>query len=273
MTVSEQGAWQFPGLLRHQRIRAGWTQEELAEAASLSVGTISGLERGNIQRPQRDTVQLLADALGLHGGARAAFERTARGHTLDLPTVSAQIGALSAATQALPRDVKSFTGREPDLLKLMDAAKDAAASDDVAIATIGGMAGVGKTALAVHAGHLLTNQFPDGQIFLPLNGHTPGQRAVEPSEALESLLLLTDFRKIPADLEARAGLWRKYLAGKRILLVLDDAVNSDQVRPLLPGTPGSLVLVTSVACRKLFYGVKGGTMEHVLCSCTCPARR
>lgn len=246
MTVSDQGIGQFAGLLRDQRIRAGWTQEELAEAAGLSIRTISGLERGTIQKPQRETIRLLADALGLDRDVRTTFEKSARGHALDLPAVSTQVGGLSEATRALPRDVRSFTGREPELLQLMNAARDAASSGSVvAIAAIGGMAGVGKTALAVHAAHQLAGQFPDGQIFLPLNGHTPGQQPADPSDALESLLLLTGSRKIPAGLEPRAALWRKYLAGKRVLLVLDDAVGSDQVRSLLPGTPGSLVLVTS----------------------------
>ena len=128
----------------------------------------------------------------------------------------------------------------------MNTAQEIAISGGVVtIAAIGGMAGIGKTALAVHAAHLLAEQFPDGQIFLSLNAHTPGQQPAKPFDALESLLLLTDVRKMPAGMDARAALWRKYLAGKRVLLVLDDAANSDQVLPLLPGTPGSLVLVTS----------------------------
>lgn len=242
-----RGTGQFAGLLRDLRIRAGWTQEELAEAASLSVRTVSGLERGTIRRPQRETVNLLAEALGLDPDIRIAFERVARGHVQDLPTAITQVTTgTSAATRTLPRDVRSFTGREPELLQLMNAADDIVSSDGaVAIVAIGGMAGVGKTALAVHAAHRLAERFPDGQIFLTLNGHTPGQPPVDPADALESLLLLTDVRKIPKGLEPRAGLWRKHLAGKRVLLVLDDAASTDQVRPLLPGAPGSLVFVTS----------------------------
>ena len=109
------------------------------------------------------------------------------------------------------------------------------------------MAGIGKTTLAVHAAHQLAGQFPDGQIFLPLHAHTPGQRPVDPADALASLLLAAGIsaQAIPPGLEARAGCWRDYLAGKKVLLVLDDATGHEQVRPLLPGTAGSLVLITS----------------------------
>jgi tetratricopeptide (TPR) repeat protein len=109
------------------------------------------------------------------------------------------------------------------------------------------MAGVGKTALAVHAAHQLASRFPDGQVFLPLHGHTPGQQPVNPQDALASLLSIAGVPagQIPPGLEARMALWRDHLADKQMLLVLDDAAGHEQVAPLLPGTGGSLVLVTS----------------------------
>ena len=112
---------------------------------------------------------------------------------------------------------------------------------------IGGMAGIGKTTFAVHAAHRLAGRFPDGQFFLPLHAHTPGQRAVAPADALASLLLTAGVpaAQIPPGMDARAARWRGDAAGKKILLVLDDAAGHEQVRPLLPGTPGSLVLITS----------------------------
>ena len=117
----------------------------------------------------------------------------------------------------------------------------------MSIHAIGGMAGIGKTAFAVHAAHRLAGRFPGGQIFLPLHAHTPGQQPVDPADALASLLLTIGVPagQIPADLQARTGLWRDRLAGRQLLLVLDDAADSEQVRPLLPGGGGSLVLVTS----------------------------
>jgi tetratricopeptide (TPR) repeat protein len=117
----------------------------------------------------------------------------------------------------------------------------------VGIHAIDGMAGIGKTAFAVHAAHRLTESFPDGQFFLPLHAHTLGQRPVEPADALASLLLTAGLAaaQIPPGLDGRAGRWRDQVAGKKILLLLDDAAGHEQVAPLLPGTASSLVLVTS----------------------------
>src|SRR5262249_30943123 len=98
-----------------------------------------------------------------------------------------------------------------------------------------------------HAAHRLSEAFPDGQFFLPLHAHTVGQRPVVPADALASLLLTVGAgaAQIPLGLEARAARWRDHVAGKQILLLLDDASGHEQIRPRLPGTAGSLVLVTS----------------------------
>jgi tetratricopeptide (TPR) repeat protein/transcriptional regulator with XRE-family HTH domain len=232
-------------MLRRLRAEAGLTQEELAEAAGVSPRTVSDLERGLVTTPHKDTVRLLADALALGGSARVEFEAAARGHT---GPGGARGGGVAAATRTLPRDIASFTGRQHELAELAELAGAAAgAGGVVSIHAIGGMAGVGKTAFAVHAAHRLAGRFPGGQIFLPLHAHTPGQQPVDPADALASLLLTIGVPagQIPADLAARTGLWRDRLAGRPLLLVLDDAADSEQIRPLLPGGGGSLVLVTS----------------------------
>jgi tetratricopeptide (TPR) repeat protein/transcriptional regulator with XRE-family HTH domain len=226
----------FGGALRRLRTAVGLTQEELAEAASVSLRSVSDLERGRVTIPHKDTVRLLADALRLAGPARAQFEALARGRA---------VAGGSAAARTLPHDIASFTGRQRELQELVCAAADAGRV--VSIHAIGGMAGIGKTALAVHAAHRLADRFPAGQIFLPLHGHTPGQQPVDPMDALASLLLTTGVAAaaIPPGLEARMALWRDRLAGQQLLLILDDAIGSEQVLPLLPGTGGNMVLITS----------------------------
>jgi len=154
----------------------------------------------------------------------------------------------AAATRALPRDISGFTGRHAELARLLGRVDALAVGGGVVgIHAIGGMAGVGKTTFAVHAAHRLCGMFPDGQFFLPLHAHTRGQQPVDPSDGLASLLLTAGVgaSNIPSGLEARASRWRDHVAGKKILLLLDDAAGHEQVRPLLPGTTGSLVLITS----------------------------
>ena len=215
----------------------------LAEAAS-SPGRLADTDRG----PVEGFRQRLRDAgLLLRGFTSADSLELEVFHALSDLT-GQQIGGVAAATRTLPHDIASFTGREPELGQLQEAAARAVGSGGVVgIHAIGGMAGVGKTTFAVHAAHQLAGRFPDGQIFLPLHGHTTGQRPVEPADALASLLQISGVaaQQIPAGLEARTALWRDRVAGKQLLLILDDATGHEQVRPLLPGTAGSLVLVTS----------------------------
>jgi transcriptional regulator with XRE-family HTH domain len=248
--VAEAPGPGFGGLLRQLRAGAGLTQEELAEAASLSPRSVSDLERGINLTARKDTARLLADALGLTGPERARFEAAARGRApVEAPAAGDGVaGGSAAATRTLPRDIAAFTGRAAELERLTGALAGAAAGGGVVgICAIGGMAGIGKTTLAGPAAHQLAPRFPDGQIFLPLHGHTPGQRPVDPADALASLLLAAGMgaRAIPPGLDARAARWRDHLAGKEVLLVLDDAAGHEQVRPLLPGTGASLVLITS----------------------------
>jgi transcriptional regulator with XRE-family HTH domain len=226
----------FAGLLRQFRSEARLTQEELAEAAGLSPRSVSDLERGINRTARKDTAVLLADALSLTGQVRVLFVAAARGRALAAEVLAARPdgaagGSAAAATRSLPRDIGSFTGREPELGRLLGTLAGVAADGGApGMCVIDGMAGIGKTTLAVHGAHRLAGNCPDGQFFLPLHAHTPGQRPVSPAEALASLLLTAGVavQQIPPGMEARAGRWRDYLAGKKILLLLDDAAGTSR---------------------------------------------
>jgi tetratricopeptide (TPR) repeat protein/transcriptional regulator with XRE-family HTH domain len=251
--VVEESAVTFAGLLRQLRAEARLTQEELAAAAGLSPRSVSDLERGINRTARKETAVLLAGALGLAGPVAELFVAAARGRAPAQDVVAARQGTAlgafaAAATRGLPRDVTSFTGRQADLDQLAEGLDGLAAGGGVVgICAIGGMAGIGKTTFAVHAAHRLASSFPDGQFYLPLHAHTRGQRPVDPADALSSLLLTAGVpaAQIPPGLEARAARWRDHVAGKKIMLLLDDVAGHEQVRPLLPGTGGSLVLLTS----------------------------
>lgn len=146
----------------------------------------------------------------------------------------------------LPGDIADFAGRRGELARLLDSGRDTAPAAMV-IEALDGMAGVGKTTLAVHAAHRLAERYPDGQLFLDLHGHTPSQVPVTPMAALDVLLraLGVPGERIPADQDARAALWRAELAARSVLVLLDNAADAAQVRPLLPGTARSLTLITS----------------------------
>ena len=164
--MAEQAALSFGGLLRQLRAEANLTQEELAEAAQLSPRSVSDLERGISRTARKDTALLLAGALGLAGPVRELFVAAARGRGPAAEVLAARQGVTpgafaAAATRTLPHDVASFTGRGAELTRLLGAVDDLAADGGVVgIHAIGGMAGIGKTAFAVHAAHRLADAVP-----------------------------------------------------------------------------------------------------------------
>ena len=145
--------------------------------------------------------------------------------------------------RTLPYDLPDFTGRDEERAELV------AALATNPIVAIDGMAGVGKTALALHAAHAVLEDFPDGQIFLDLRGHTPGAEPLAPADALARLLRAVGVADpdVPEDRDLRAAAWRSRIAGRRMLLVLDNAATAQQVRDLLPGDATARTVVTSRA--------------------------
>jgi tetratricopeptide (TPR) repeat protein len=173
---------------------------------------------------------------------------------IGLPATLAGLAEVGAAGRAhtreplhqLPAATAAFTGRARELADLLDLA-DLPEPGTVMISAIDGMAGIGKTALAIRAGHLLADRFPDGQLFVDLHGYTQGMAPRDPADVLAEILQAHGVApaRIPADPDARAALYRDRLAGTRTLIVLDNASGTAQIRPLLPAAPGCLVVVTS----------------------------
>ncbi|HEV8558253.1 MAG TPA: BTAD domain-containing putative transcriptional regulator [Actinophytocola sp.] len=190
----------------------------------------------------REVRELLVDQLGVEPGA--GLQRLHEGILRDDAQLRTGTPAPASTTpRQLPADVASFTGREQELAQLADLA---AASGSVVISAIHGTAGVGKTALAVHFGHTVAGRFPDGQLYLDLRGYAPTP-AMTPGEALERLLRSLGLppERIPREEQEQAATYRSLIAGKRVLVVLDNARTAEQVEPLLPGYPGCLVVITS----------------------------
>ncbi|SCL13722.1 Transcriptional regulator, contains XRE-family HTH domain [Micromonospora nigra] len=265
----------FGDLLRALRRRRGLTQEDLAEASGSSVRGIREMENGRVRSPQRRTVALLADALDLDATQRRHFLDRARppapappgdGCPTTRPTEPEPPGAFAAGGPAdhppppaeLPAAIPDLTGRADELAAVRRLAADrpdTGHDTGPRVAVLHGPAGTGKTSLAVAAGHRISSAYPDGQLFVDLHGATPSGR-VEPTDALAGLLrsLGAPDDRIPADARQRGNLFRTLTRDRRLLLVVDDAADEAQVRPLLPAGSRCLVLVTA---RRPLAGLAG----------------
>jgi DNA-binding SARP family transcriptional activator len=187
----------------------------------------------------------LADELGIDPGpeVRAAHERVLRQQVTPAP------GPDPATPPAqLPAALSTFTGRGREMAEMLALLVDPRQPQPtVVISAISGMAGIGKTTLAVHWAHQVAHRFPDGQLYVNLRGFDPTGAVTSPAEAVRGFLdaLGVTPERIPAGIDAQAALYRSLLSGRKVLVLLDNARDVDQVRPLLPGSPGCLVIVTS----------------------------
>ncbi|MFE0677796.1 BTAD domain-containing putative transcriptional regulator [Streptomyces sp. NPDC058867] len=161
--------------------------------------------------------------------------------------------AVKVRPSQLPPDLATFTGRDAELDGVAALLTDGGGSTvppapgTCAIGVIDGMAGVGKTTLAVRWAHQVADRFPDGQLYVNLRGYDPSGSLTDPGEAVSTFLVALGVapQAVPEGLDAQTALYRTLLADRRVLIVLDNARDTEQVRPLLPGSSGCLVIVTS----------------------------
>lgn len=280
---------EFVRALRALKVSAGNPSlQELSRKSGVARSTLAdALNPRRAELPRLDVVLALVRACGCGPGETERWGVRWRRAAQDAdeirlrrpapPDASQASSATSqAASQAageaprkgrnhLPPLPADFTARDGELASIVEAAETAAAaaSGTPVLLTVDGMAGVGKTVLAVHAGHRLAPRFADGQYFLDLHGHTPGREPLDPAAALESLLrhLGVSGEAIPDGLAERSALWRAELDGRGVLLILDNAASADQARPLLPGGGASMVLITSRGRLPSLEGARSVSLE------------
>jgi DNA-binding SARP family transcriptional activator/tetratricopeptide (TPR) repeat protein len=217
-----------------------------------------GLDPGPVLRDLERRILLGDAALHLPGDAGGGTDgRAETARTPDAAVGASGAGAEPGAAvpcsalpmpRQLPMDVRGFAGRGAELAELNALVSGTGEKPaTVVITALMGTAGVGKTALAVHWAHQVIDRFPDGQLYVNLRGFGPGGPAMSPVEAVRGFLdaFQVPPERIPAGLDAQTALYRSIVAGRRVLVVLDNAASAEQVRPLLPGSPGCLVVVTS----------------------------
>ncbi|MGW6539914.1 ATP-binding protein [Streptomyces sp. NPDC055051] len=236
---------EFATMLRRLRLEASLTLEALAEASGVSVRGIGDLERGRVATPQRRTVAALADGLRLSTTERERLLAAARTGRTPRPQ--------AAGLRAFPRGVDDFVGRRAELARLTTLAERETGGIPVVVA-VSGQPGTGKTTLALRAAHDLARSFPDGQLMFDLRGTDE-----DPPDSAELLLRVlkalgvADRELAMAGARGHAELCRRVLAERRCLLLLDNVRDEAQVRPLLPGTGASMLMMTS---RRMLTGLE-----------------
>lgn len=244
----------FAMVVRRHRLAAGFTQEQLAERASLSLRTVGDIERGHTRRPYRRSAELLGAAFGLSDSDLDRFIRYADPLPPGSPGPGSRVQAAGAAAhdqpitvpRQLPLNPPRIVGRSHVLTKLSGLLDGAAATRMVVVA-ISGISGSGKTALALRYAYREAHRFPDGQLYVDLHGSSSGRRPVPSGTALSGIL---QSLQVPANgkfvsTDAQAAWYRSVLAGRQMMIILDDARDAMQVRPLLPSAPHCAVVITS----------------------------
>jgi tetratricopeptide (TPR) repeat protein/transcriptional regulator with XRE-family HTH domain len=228
---------------RELAAKTGWSPTAIAEY--LTARTLPPTDRFDA------LIRLLGATPSEQGTLATARDRVAERRRVKRTAPRSSAAQQGLRAQVMPRQlpaaVRQFTGRTAELIALAALVDQSAPPGTVLISAIGGTAGIGKTTLAVHWAHQVAHRFPDGQLYVNLRGFDPSGTAMSPDAAVRGFLdaLQVPPERVPAGLDAQAALYRSLLADRQMLILLDNARNTAQVRPLLPGAPGCLVLVTS----------------------------
>ena len=236
--------------------------ESIARATGIPRSTVHSYVRG-LRLPPPDALDAIVVALGATAAEQAqwaaALDRVADARS------SPESRWRPAVPRQLPARPAGFVGRERELAELAAAVERAGASEEApAVIAVTGIGGVGKTALVLHWAHRSAHLFPDGELWIDLRAFSASE-ALEPADALERLLRAVGVgtAELPADVDSRAAMFRSAVAGRRMLLVVDNARDSEHVRPLLPGTPGFVTVVTSRNDLRSLVAREGAHRVHV----------
>jgi DNA-binding CsgD family transcriptional regulator/tetratricopeptide (TPR) repeat protein len=228
-----------------------------ARHGDVATPAAAGVDGGGV--PVRPSASALEDGFDIEPGAgiKAGIVRLPRADH----AVQARTAPTSVVPAQLPAGVPTLVGRTEQLRRLDDLL-GSAADDGPVVCAVTGTAGVGKTTLAVHWAHRVADRFPDGLLYVDLRGFHPSIAPVAPGEAIRDCLIALDVAtdRIPSGPQTLAALYRTTLAGRRVLVLLDNAHNADQVRPLLPGSASALAVVTS---RDRLTSLLAGGAHHI----------